>query len=116
MPRAPLARRLAGHAPRIASLFPGGVGRRARGQVAAAFPAAQRLDELAARLSSHGVRIEARRIAPGDEAAFPEPSEPLIRRRASGAARLAARAALAGLGGPLDAALARSPGGFPLWP
>lgn len=62
------------------------------------------------------MRLETRRIAPGDEAAFPDPTEPLARRRASGAARLAARAALAALGGPADAALARTPGRYPLWP
>jgi 4'-phosphopantetheinyl transferase EntD len=71
---------------------------------------------LAARLASRGVRIEARRIAPGDEAAFPDATEPPIRRRASGAARLAAREALVALGGPLEAPLPRAAGGFPLWP
>ncbi len=57
-----------------------------------------------------------RSIAEGDEGAFPDPSEPLARRRASGAGRLAARSCLAGLGGPPDAALPRAPGGFPIWP
>jgi len=61
-------------------------------------------------------RLETRRIAPGDEAAFPDPTEPVVRRRASGAARLAARAALAALGGPSDAPLARALGGFARWP
>ncbi len=71
---------------------------------------------LAERLCANGVRLEIRRIAPGDEAAFADPSEPLVRRRASGAARLAARAALSALGGPADAALPRTPGRFPAWP
>jgi 4'-phosphopantetheinyl transferase EntD len=62
------------------------------------------------------VRLATRLIAIGDEAAFPDPSEPLLRRRASGAARLAARAALAEIGGPVDAILPRAPGGFALWP
>jgi 4'-phosphopantetheinyl transferase EntD len=61
-------------------------------------------------------RLVARRIAAGDEAAFPDLSEPLGRRRASGAARIAAREALAALGGPADAALPRAPGRFPIWP
>ncbi len=61
-------------------------------------------------------RLVTRAIQPGDEAAFPDPTEPLIRRRASGAARLAAREALAALGGPADAALSRASRGFPLWP
>jgi 4'-phosphopantetheinyl transferase EntD len=63
-----------------------------------------------------GLRIATRRIAPGDEAAFPAPDEPPARRRASGAARLAAREALAALGGPADAPLARGARGFALWP
>jgi len=71
---------------------------------------------LAARLAPLGVALVVRPIAPGDEAAFPDPTEPLERRRASGAARLAARAALASLGGPAGAALPRSPGRYPLWP
>jgi 4'-phosphopantetheinyl transferase EntD len=61
-------------------------------------------------------RLVARRIAAGDEAAFPDLGEPLARRRASGAARIAAREALAALGGPADAALPRAPGGFAIWP
>jgi 4'-phosphopantetheinyl transferase EntD len=65
---------------------------------------------------ARGVRVATRRIAPGDERAFLDDSEPLLRRRASGAARLAARAALAELGGPADAALPRTPGGFASWP
>ena len=71
---------------------------------------------FAERLAALGVRLATRRIAPGDEAAFSDPSEPLARRRASGAARIAARSALAALGGPVDAPLPRSPGRYPLWP
>lgn len=71
---------------------------------------------LAQRLRAKGVWLETRRIAPGDEAAFADPSEPLARRRASGAARFAARAALTALGGPADAPLPRAPGRFALWP
>jgi 4'-phosphopantetheinyl transferase EntD len=71
---------------------------------------------LSERLAALGVRLATRRIVPGDEAAFPDPSEPLARRRASGAARIAARAALAALGGPADAPLPRSPHRYPLWP
>ncbi len=74
------------------------------------------VDALAARLAALGVSIETRRITAGDEAAFPEASEPLVRRRASGAARLAARAALGAIGGPADAALRRSARGFAIWP
>ena len=61
-------------------------------------------------------RLVARRIEAGDEAAFPDLSEPVARRRASGAARIAARKALAALGGPADAALPRAPGRFAVWP
>jgi len=74
------------------------------------------MNGLAARLAPLGVTLVVRPISPGDEAAFPDLTEPLERRRASGAARLAARAALASLGGPADAALPRSPGRYPLWP
>jgi len=61
-------------------------------------------------------RLVARRIAAGDETAFPDLGEPLERRRASGAARIAAREALAALGGPADAPLPRAPGRFAIWP
>ena len=74
------------------------------------------MNALAARLAPLGVALVTRIITPGDEAAFPDPTEPLARRCASGAARLAAREALASLGGPADAALPRSPGRFPIWP
>ena len=72
--------------------------------------------KLIIRLLALGVRLVKRRIADGDETAFPDLSEPLARRRASGAARLAARQALAALGGPFDAALPRSHGRYPVWP
>jgi 4'-phosphopantetheinyl transferase EntD len=71
---------------------------------------------LSGDLAAKGVRLAIRRLAPGDEAAFPDPTEPIARRRASGAARLAAGVALAELGGPAGAALPRAPGRFPLWP
>jgi 4'-phosphopantetheinyl transferase EntD len=71
---------------------------------------------LAARLTALGVQIAMRRIAEGDEAAFADPTEPMLRRRASGASRLAARSAIAALGGPPDAPLPRAPRGFALWP
>jgi len=74
------------------------------------------MNGLAARLAPLGVTLVVRPISPGDEAAFPDLTEPLERRRASGAARLAARAALASVGGPADAALPRSPQRYPLWP
>jgi 4'-phosphopantetheinyl transferase EntD len=79
-------------------------------------PAVPSEPALAERLAERGMRLATRALAVGDEAAFPDPGEPLARRRASGAARLAARVALAGLGGPADAALSRAPGGFALWP
>lgn len=72
--------------------------------------------DLRARLAARGVILETRRIAEGDEDAFADPSEPLTRRRASGAARMAAWAALAAVGGDDTAPLPRSAGGYPLWP
>jgi 4'-phosphopantetheinyl transferase EntD len=72
--------------------------------------------DLAARLAARGAILQARAIAEGDEYAFVDPSEPLARRRGSGAARIAARAALAALGSDDAALLPRSPGGYPLWP
>jgi 4'-phosphopantetheinyl transferase EntD len=71
---------------------------------------------LADRLAAQGMRLATRALAIGDETAFPDASEPPSRRRASGAARLAARVALAELGGPAAAGLWRAPGGFALWP
>jgi 4'-phosphopantetheinyl transferase EntD len=79
-------------------------------------PRAAPLTDLAAQLSARGARLVWRAISAGDEAAFPDPSEPLLRRRASGAARLAAREALAALGGDAKAPLPRTPGRYPLWP
>jgi 4'-phosphopantetheinyl transferase EntD len=72
-------------------------------------------------LSRHGILVGARRIRPGDEAASPDPAGPstpstLSRRRASGAARIAARALLRELDSDADAALPRSRSGAPLWP
>lgn len=72
--------------------------------------------DLAARLAARGVILQTRPIAEGDEDAFADLSEPLARRRASGAARIAARAALSALGGDGAAPLPRSAGGYPLWP
>jgi len=72
--------------------------------------------DLVARLAARGVILQTRRIAEGDEDAFADPSEPLARRRASGAARIAARLALAALGSDDAAPLRRSAGGYPLWP
>jgi 4'-phosphopantetheinyl transferase EntD len=72
--------------------------------------------DLAARLAARGVILQTRSIAVGDEGAFADSSEPLARRRASGAARIAARAALAALGSDDAAPLPRSPRGYPLWP
>ncbi len=75
------------------------------------------LGPLRAALAPAGVRIGARRIAPGDEAAFTTDSaEPLARRRASGAARLVARRLLAELGGDSEPALPRSASRAPVWP
>jgi 4'-phosphopantetheinyl transferase EntD len=71
--------------------------------------------DLTARLAARGVILQTRPIAVGDEDAFADPSEPLARRRASGAARIAARAALAALGGDVTAPLPRTPRGYPLW-
>lgn len=72
-------------------------------------------------LSPLGVRIGARRIRAGDEAAFVGPGATasganLARRRASGAARIAARRVLAALGSDASAPLPRLPSGAPLWP
>ena len=72
--------------------------------------------KLPVRLMALRIRLVKHRIEEGEESAFPDPSEPLARRRASGAGRLAARSAIAALGGPPDAPLPRAPGGFPLWP
>lgn len=79
------------------------------------------LTSLSAALSAHGVRIGARRLSPGDEAAFADPgsvetASNLPRRRASGAARIVARRLLGELTGDASATLRRSPSGAPFWP
>jgi 4'-phosphopantetheinyl transferase EntD len=75
---------------------------------------------LRAALGPIGVLVGARRIRPGDEAAFTDPGlgrpTNLARRRASGAARIAARDLLRELGADAAAPLTRSPSGAPLWP
>ena len=72
---------------------------------------------LRAALQPFRVRIGARRIRPGDEeAAAGAPSTNIARRRASGAARIAARRLLEELGSDGAAALARLPSGAPQWP
>lgn len=78
------------------------------------------LAEAAARLSCPRIRVAARAIAPGDEDAL-LPTEaasipaPLHVRRASGAARIAARGLLAALGFP-GCPVPKLPSGAPLWP
>ena len=58
-----------------------------------------------------------RRIADGDERAFaPTSPEPLALRRASGAARIVARALLGEWGADAETPLARTPARYPLWP
>jgi 4'-phosphopantetheinyl transferase EntD len=75
---------------------------------------------LSAALGPLGVLVGARRIRPGDEAAFASPSlgrpANLARRRASGAARIVARDLLRELGADAAAPLTRSPSGAPAWP
>jgi 4'-phosphopantetheinyl transferase EntD len=74
---------------------------------------------LRAALEPFGVRLGARRIRPGDEAAFADPrgaTVHLARRRASGAARIVARGLLGDLGADAQTPLQRSPSGAPLWP
>jgi 4'-phosphopantetheinyl transferase EntD len=73
---------------------------------------------LRANVAPYGVLVAARRIRPGDEAAFadPRPGARVEVRRASGAARIAARRLLDELGADREAALPRSPSGAPLWP
>ena len=79
------------------------------------------LTSLSAALSAYRVRIGARRVSPGDEAAFADPgsvqtASNLPRRRASGAARIVARRLLGELGADASAPLRRSPSGAPFWP
>jgi 4'-phosphopantetheinyl transferase EntD len=76
------------------------------------------LAPLKAELDPHGALVAARRIRPGDETAFAGGGV-LARievRRASGAARIAARALLGELGADVTAPLTRSASGGPLWP
>ena len=76
------------------------------------------LAPLKAELKAYGALVTARRIRPGDEAAFAgaRPTGRLEVRRASGAARIAARALLGELGADAAAPLLRSASGSPLWP
>ena len=72
-------------------------------------------------LSAYRVRIGARRVSPGDEAALADPgsvetASNLPRRRASGAARIVARRLLGELGADASASLRRSASGAPCWP
>jgi 4'-phosphopantetheinyl transferase EntD len=75
---------------------------------------------LSAALAPLGVLSGARRIRPGDEAAFddlgPATAANLARRRASGVARTIARVVLKQLGADAVAPLPRSPSGAPEWP
>ena len=79
------------------------------------------LASLRAALSAYGVHIGARRVLPGDEAAFVDPESVETasnrpRRRASGAARIVARRLLGELGADASAPLRRSASGAPVWP
>jgi 4'-phosphopantetheinyl transferase EntD len=79
------------------------------------------LTPLREALRPYGVLVAARRILPGDEAAFADPgpaSAPgrLQRRHAGGAARIAARALLGELGADPLAPLRRRASGAPEWP
>jgi 4'-phosphopantetheinyl transferase EntD len=72
---------------------------------------------LRAALAPFGARVGVRRIRAGDEAAFADPrGASLVRRRASGAARIVARRLIEELGFAGAAALARAPTGAPQWP
>jgi 4'-phosphopantetheinyl transferase EntD len=75
---------------------------------------------LRAALDPFGVLVGARRIRPGDEAAFTGPwgstAVNPARLRASGAARIVARSLLSELGADAQSALLRSPSGAPVWP
>ncbi len=76
------------------------------------------LAPLKAQLTPYDVLVTARRIRPGDEAAFADarPGARVEVRRASGAARIAARFLLDQLGADGLAPLRRSPSGAPIWP
>ena len=73
---------------------------------------------LRSELTAYGVLVAARRIGPGDETAFadPRPGARVEVRRASGAARIAARRLLHELGADEAAPLPRLPSGAPAWP
>ena len=76
------------------------------------------LAPLKAELWAYGALVSARRIRPGDEAAFvgARPGALVKDRRASGAARIAARSLLDQIVADAGAPLARSASGAPLWP
>ncbi len=76
------------------------------------------LAPLKAALEPYGALVAARRIRPGDEAGFAggRPGARIEGLRASGAARIAARALLDELGADPSAPLPRSASGAPLWP
>jgi 4'-phosphopantetheinyl transferase EntD len=79
------------------------------------------LARFRAALAPFGVLVAARRIGEGDEAAFvnldrPATAANLASRRASGAARIAARGLLRELGGDASAPLRRLPSRAPEWP
>ena len=76
------------------------------------------LAPLKAELEAYGALVSARRIRLGDEAAFvgARPGAIVEVRRASGAARIAARSLLDQIGADAGAPLARSASGAPLWP
>jgi 4'-phosphopantetheinyl transferase EntD len=74
------------------------------------------LAPLRAALAPFGALVAARRIREGDEAAFAGAAGHVARRRASGAARIAARRLLGELGSDRVAGLLRPPAGGPAWP
>jgi len=79
------------------------------------------LAPLAEALSPFGVLVAVQRIRAGDESGFLDPAgakapRAIARRRASGAARLAARRLLPELDGDAVAPLPRSVSGAPVWP
>ena len=76
---------------------------------------------LSRRLAVVGALIGAREIAPGDEASFVDPSQEstainLDRRRASGAARIAAAGLIGQMGIAGGTSIGRMPNGAPRWP
>jgi len=76
------------------------------------------LAPLRAEIAAYRTLVAARRIRLGDEAAFADssPGARVEARRASGAARIAARHLLDELGADGYAPLPRSPSGAPVWP